>query len=170
MKNRHASKPMVWGVVAGTESQHTLAWYFHRRLEKPLKLEEGEFLSRPETVHQPAHSPHLKTLLVQRKSAHHSHSRAWGQTSLVALRWNTSHHKAACKQNILLTGRLFSITEHALIHTTMHTAIAVVIAILFATWVPTVSAFAIAVINIGLNIGVICASHRLFRFHRGIML
>ena len=108
MKNRYESKPMVWGVVAGTESQHTLAWYFHRRLEKPLKLEEGEFLSRPETVHQPAHSPHLKTLLVQRKSAHHSHSRAWGQTRLVALRWNTTHHKAACKQNMLFTGRLFS--------------------------------------------------------------
>ena len=26
--------------------------------KQPLKLEEGEFLSRPETVYQPTHSPH----------------------------------------------------------------------------------------------------------------
>ena len=106
------------------------------------------------------HIHHTSNHCTQWMNAHHSHSLAWGQTRLVALMWNTSPNKAACKQKILFTGRLFSITEHALIHTTLNAAIAVVIAILFATRVPTVSTFAIAVINIGLNIGVIRASHR----------
>ena len=74
------------GVAAGAEPSMLLLDISTGDCKQPLKLEEGEFLSRPETVHQPAHSPHLKTLLVQRKSAHHSHSLAWGQTRLVALR------------------------------------------------------------------------------------
>ena len=52
------------------------------------------------------HIHHTSNHCTQWMNAHHSHSLAWGQTRLVALMWNTSHNKAACKQKILFTGRL----------------------------------------------------------------
>ena len=46
------------GVVAGAEPSMLLLDISTGDCKQPLKLEEGEFLSRPETVYQPTHSPH----------------------------------------------------------------------------------------------------------------
>ena len=50
------------GVAAGAEPSMLLLDISTGDCKQPLKLEEGEFLSRPETVHQPTHSPHLCSL------------------------------------------------------------------------------------------------------------
>ena len=50
------------GVAAGAEPSMLLLDISTGDCKQPLKLEEGEFLSRPETVHQPTHSPHHNLL------------------------------------------------------------------------------------------------------------
>ena len=50
------------GVAAGAEPSMLLLDISTGDCKQPLKLEEGEFLSRPETVYQPTHSPHHNLL------------------------------------------------------------------------------------------------------------
>ena len=50
-------------VAAGAEPSMLLLDISTGDCKQPLKLEEGEFLSRPETVYQPTHSPHHNLLL-----------------------------------------------------------------------------------------------------------
>ena len=52
------------GVAAGAEPSMLLLDISTGDCKQPLKLEEGEFLSRPETVYQPTHSPHHNLLSV----------------------------------------------------------------------------------------------------------
>ena len=58
------------GVAAGAEPSMLLLDISTGDCKQPLKLEEGEFLSRPETVHQPTHSPHLCSLPCTHSRAH----------------------------------------------------------------------------------------------------
>ena len=50
------------GVAAGAEPSMLLLDISTGDCKQPLKLEEGEFLSRPEPLYQPTHSPHHNLL------------------------------------------------------------------------------------------------------------